>query len=269
MLLMIKQLPTSSGIYLIRYPNGKHYVGQASNLQKRLYGHWVSHRLKEPSSLCDRALKKYGFENCSLQVLAECCEESLNLLEGFFIEGYRSLADSKGGYNLLYGGVYSRHHSETTKQKLREARLAEVARDPEGTKQRAAKRIGIPLAEDHRQAISNGISIHLASLSSEQLRARMAAAQKANTREAHQQAVATRRLGDNYAHTKNPSQETRERRSKALRGKVRSEEAKQRYREAAQKRVALLTPEERSRRARKGWATRQARDSSSLTDKGD
>jgi group I intron endonuclease len=91
---------TCGGIYKITNNiNNKIYIGQTSNFRKRIHTHiHLSKDSKIPISL---AIKKYGKENFSYEIICEC-EDKVNLLiyEGLFIELYKSY-DPKIGYNRI------------------------------------------------------------------------------------------------------------------------------------------------------------------------
>jgi group I intron endonuclease len=121
---MSKETP---GIYCIEnITNGKKYVGKAYHIYRR----WNAHRnsLNGNRSRCDALQKtwnKYGEENFTFTILIICERSMLNDLEKFFIKHLHSHV-SEWGYNIAWGGQSSfegRHHTDESKQKLRELRL--------------------------------------------------------------------------------------------------------------------------------------------------
>lgn len=79
--------------------NGKLYVGQTrQKLNNRIKGHKHS-KVKRG---VDAAIKKYGGENFSIEVIEECPVESLDEREIFWIAKLNSKAPN--GYNLTDGG---------------------------------------------------------------------------------------------------------------------------------------------------------------------
>jgi group I intron endonuclease len=86
-----------TGIYLIRNKiNGKTYIGQSLNIQRRFWDHrCVSH---ETNVHLRHSLKKYGKENFEYIVLEECSPEMLDDREIYYIEKY------KPEYNVTKGG---------------------------------------------------------------------------------------------------------------------------------------------------------------------
>ena len=95
------------GIYKIKnLINGKVYIGQSQNISQR----WVAHRSRPFNSNaiqydCPlyRAIRKYGFDNFSFEVLEETTKDKLNEREIYWIAKFNS-NDSIYGYNLTSGG---------------------------------------------------------------------------------------------------------------------------------------------------------------------
>lgn len=93
------------GIYKIEnLINGKCYIGQAVNIQKR----WNVHKnvyIKENDIAYNyplyRAFRKYGIDNFDFAVLEECRVEDLNTKEVEYIKQYDSFFS---GYNQTLGG---------------------------------------------------------------------------------------------------------------------------------------------------------------------
>ena len=94
-----------TGIYKItNLFNGKSYIGQAVDIKRR----WTEH--KSHSFLPDhisynyaihRAIRKYGIESFSFEVLEECSESTLNEREIFWIVKFNTQQE---GYNMTSGG---------------------------------------------------------------------------------------------------------------------------------------------------------------------
>jgi group I intron endonuclease len=148
-----KSLPAVCGLYLIRGPAGE-YVGKSINIQARMRGH---RQAKQESGHLHRAIRKHGiakFEVCVLMTGTEAETLAAEIVE---IAARGTYGD--GGYNATLGGEGSsgtvwtlmmkvrkgnqsranwtdeqraalsarrtgQKHSEETKQKMREARLA-------------------------------------------------------------------------------------------------------------------------------------------------
>lgn len=97
--------------------NGKIYIGQKKS-PVLIETYWGS------GKLITQAIKKYGIENFSREILQWCsCKEELNQQEVYFISIFKS-RDSNVGYNLSPGGTSinsGRHFSEEHKRKISEA----------------------------------------------------------------------------------------------------------------------------------------------------
>lgn len=111
------------GIYKItNIINGKVYIGQADDINRRWYHHKYYYQVKD--NLIYRAMRKYGIENFSFEVIEECSIEALDEREIYYIEQYNSYinAEKSNGYNATLGGSTSRgyRHTEETKEKIRE-----------------------------------------------------------------------------------------------------------------------------------------------------
>ena len=90
--------------------NGKRYVGQTKNFNKRHKQHIVQSKNKDYISHYNMpfhiAIRKYGIENFEIKILAENIEseEKINEYEIFFIKRYNTLANNGNGYNIASGG---------------------------------------------------------------------------------------------------------------------------------------------------------------------
>lgn len=107
------------GIYLItNNANGKMYVGQSYNVNKRLYEH--KRKLKE-NSHCNEHLQsawnKYGEDAFSFEVLEECGKEHIDELERWYIKELQT-QDRTKGYNSEGGGRTCQEVSAETRMKL-------------------------------------------------------------------------------------------------------------------------------------------------------
>ena len=110
------------GIYKITNKiNGKSYIGQSVNILRR----WRIHRALafDPNQKgyeypLYRAIRKYGLENFSFEVLEECDQKELDKKEQEYILFYNSFGD---GYNQNEGGTSCSHM-----QKLSEEDISEI-----------------------------------------------------------------------------------------------------------------------------------------------
>lgn len=85
------------GIYKITNKiNGKIYVGQSNDIERRFSEHKYRNKLQ-----IDIAIQKYGKENFTFEVLEECPIEQLNNREMYWIKTLKSF---ENGYNNTTGG---------------------------------------------------------------------------------------------------------------------------------------------------------------------
>ena len=110
------------GIYKIENKfNGHCYIGQSLNIEQR----WTEHKkCINNTESWDRslykAIRKYGLENFSWEIIEECSEENLDNRETYWIDYYNSYND---GYNQTMGGSGTHGNSiKITKEQVNEIR---------------------------------------------------------------------------------------------------------------------------------------------------
>lgn len=104
------------GIYKIEnLVNHKIYIGQSNNIQRR----FKEHKTKGEKSHIpvDYAIKKYGVENFSFEVIEECSLDKLNERESYWIEYFKSYPN---GYNCNVGGEQQSQGINNGRAKLTE-----------------------------------------------------------------------------------------------------------------------------------------------------
>ena len=105
------------GIYKITNKiNGKCYIGQSINIKQR----WKNHKKDafwkdgpEYQYPLYRAIRKYGIDNFSFEVIEECTTDLLNDKEIYYIALYKS-NDNSLGYNQNTGGQLNSHNLKLT-----------------------------------------------------------------------------------------------------------------------------------------------------------
>lgn len=102
--------------------NKKVYIGQSRDISKRYGEHLSCIRNGYENSYFYKAVKKYGFENFTFEILEICNVSSLNEKEAYYVKKYNSFG--KGGYNLTNGGDQS-----VTFQILNNKSLASLIKD--------------------------------------------------------------------------------------------------------------------------------------------
>jgi group I intron endonuclease len=97
------------GIYIIENKvNNKVYIGQSKDIEKRLKEHrrrayrGNENTNKEYNKYLYRAIRKYGLENFTFNILEECSIELLDEKESYYILKYKS-NDEYFGYNETSG----------------------------------------------------------------------------------------------------------------------------------------------------------------------
>lgn len=100
------------GIYKItNLINGKSYIGQSVNIQKRFNAHRsvaFNPNDKNYNYPLYRAIRKYGIDNFSFDILEECDVSELNNKEIYYIAQYKTYG--KLGYNQDAGGDQASHY---------------------------------------------------------------------------------------------------------------------------------------------------------------
>jgi group I intron endonuclease len=97
-------------IYCITFPSEKRYIGQTrQDIKKRL----IQHKSSKDNTLISRAFKKYEQYKC--EVLLECENEKLDVLEDKYISEYNTM--SPNGYNMRTGGQNGYHFTDEVKVK--------------------------------------------------------------------------------------------------------------------------------------------------------
>ena len=93
------------GIYKIEnLINGKKYIGQSVDIQYRFSNHKsesFNPKSNAYNTAIHRAIRKYGLENFSFEVIEECEQEVLKEREKYWISYYQSFG---AGYNMTSGG---------------------------------------------------------------------------------------------------------------------------------------------------------------------
>lgn len=114
------------GIYKITNPNGKVYIGQSINIEKRKRQYAQLQSCKNQKKLY-ASLVKHGFSTHSFEVIEECSVQELNTRERFWQDLYEVL-DPKKGMNLKLTDTaqLKQVHSEETREKLSKANMGKT-----------------------------------------------------------------------------------------------------------------------------------------------
>lgn len=84
------------GIYKITNPNGRVYIGQAVDLERRIKEYKRLHCKDQPGIY--NSLLKYGFEAHKIEILEECSIDELSNKEGYYQDLYDSV---RNGLNCV------------------------------------------------------------------------------------------------------------------------------------------------------------------------
>lgn len=114
------------GIYkIINNINNKIYIGQSIHIEQRISEHKSESKLDSPNrlaynSIIHKAIRKYGWNNFSWEIIEECSIAQLDDRERYWIAYFNSLVPN--GYNILIGGQAYRKdnnhiNSDTQKDK--------------------------------------------------------------------------------------------------------------------------------------------------------
>jgi group I intron endonuclease len=88
-------------IYKISSPNGKVYIGRTNNFDGRMAEHKCSALTKKANNSLYRAIRKYGWDNMTKEIICEVETENAQKLEEELIKAHNSV---KKGYNDTYVG---------------------------------------------------------------------------------------------------------------------------------------------------------------------
>lgn len=115
------------GIYKITNKlNGKIYVGQSNNIERRFQEHCSPSRYLSSNIPVDFAIHKYGKENFTLDVLEECSLPLLNERETYWI---KQLDAIKKGYNCNEGGQLAVQGEQNPNAKLTREDVVEIRKE--------------------------------------------------------------------------------------------------------------------------------------------
>lgn len=157
------------GVYKITNKiNNKCYIGQSINIERRFEEHKYTNR---SSKHLHRAIKKYGVDNFSFEIVEECKREQLSDKEKYWIKYYNSI--SPFGYNLTIGGdggntfqYRTEQEMQETKKKISQATSGEKngfygKQHSEKTKDILRKcNIGKTLSEETKNKLSESLQNH-------------------------------------------------------------------------------------------------------------
>lgn len=206
-------------IYRATFPNGKSYIGQTTNFDRRQRSH-VANVTESETRAFRRAIKKYGVECIVWETLEFCEEHALDAAEMFWIAWYDTRTPN--GYNMTEGGKSGKRTQPVTaetREKLRVARLGKKLSDETKAKL-SVFFTGYKHTEESRQNMS----------------ASRRGKKRASLTDERKRQISEQHRG--LKHT----EETREKMSKSRTGKKLSEETRAKIRDAWTRRKMTGTP---------------------------
>lgn len=109
------------GIYKItNKTNGRCYIGQSTHIEKRWKDHYYAHQNMNDEGYnypLYKAMRKYGYDNFTFEILEECNFTALNEREMFYVKQFNSFND---GYNQTLGGDSTTQSSKLTIEQVLE-----------------------------------------------------------------------------------------------------------------------------------------------------
>lgn len=91
--------------------NNKVYIGQTVNFRKRLSDYRNLHK-KDNDRLITKAVKEYGIENFTIEIVEFCEPWMLTSRENYWIEFFHA-ADERYGYNYVEKNSFKMHTPES------------------------------------------------------------------------------------------------------------------------------------------------------------
>lgn len=120
--LYIHSVPKTTGVYMIKnLNNGKVYVGQAKNLQKRL----LQHLAAKTDKPLHKEIQKDGIDSFEFRVLEVCEKSELDSIEQKYIRKFNS-TDEKYGYNISPGGNATKLTEDVVLQIINDLRHSDL-----------------------------------------------------------------------------------------------------------------------------------------------
>lgn len=92
--------------------NNKSYIGQSVNIERRRRQHIASSYYTKSNTyntVFHKAIRKYGEENFTFEIITLCKIEELDILEKHYIQKFNTLFPN--GYNMTSGGENARKYN--------------------------------------------------------------------------------------------------------------------------------------------------------------
>lgn len=149
------------GIYKITSPSKRIYIGKSTNVRSREYFYKRLHC--KAQTLLYRSIKKYGWDRHKFEIICQCNESNLGILEKYYVDLFQTF-NSEYGMNLRDGGGNKGKMSEETKNKIRQARIGKkFSKESRRKMSESAKRrlkkywLGKKRSDETKAKISNAL----------------------------------------------------------------------------------------------------------------
>lgn len=103
---------------MLTSPSGKKYIGQTKRLLKKRIN---EHATQDSSSIIHQAMKKYGKDTFTVEVLKECAYSELDYWETYYIIEMATMFPN--GYNIRTGGSVGSTHCDESRDRMRQSKL--------------------------------------------------------------------------------------------------------------------------------------------------
>lgn len=144
-------------------PNGKSYIGKTDkSFEKRIYEHISSASNGDKKLLC-KAIRKYGHQNFTNEILEECKSDISSEREIYWIDYYKSYF-TENGYNMTRGGDgmdsetashFRKQFWDSSKGEIRKIKLSEqFSKNNPCKKGNLPWNRGIPHTEETKEKMS-------------------------------------------------------------------------------------------------------------------
>lgn len=128
--------------------NGKCYIGRTTNFKKRM----SSHKRNKINDYLHNAIRKYGWDNFTKEIIYECECNTVDAYETMFQVLWMAHY-TVDGYNIIKGGQEYRIVDEETCKRISESHIKRYE-NPEERKKTSESMIGMKFTNEHKKNIS-------------------------------------------------------------------------------------------------------------------
>lgn len=156
----VKNINKMIGIYKITNPNGKVYIGQSRDLEKRKlqYSKYLKRYCRQIKLV--NSINKYGWESHLFEIIEYCDFNLLNKKERYWQEFYNSIDN---GLNCLYTKTEDKPalFGLETRNRMSKSQIGKIRSDSHKKNISKSKKgisigVGKILTDEHKKAISKG-----------------------------------------------------------------------------------------------------------------